>query len=230
MKIRQEIYITVDAVLFGYSRESGISVLLIKRKIEPFIHKWALPGGFVKDDESLEDAVMRELNEEAGVKINYLEQLYTFGKPDRDPRARVVSVVYFGLVKPDSYKPAASSDAEDAAWFSIDQLPKLAFDHKSIIQTALERLRGKITYEPIGFDLLPAKFPFSDLEKLYTTVLGRDLDRRNFKKKVMSLGIVEELDEKAPVASVGRPGNLFKFNRDKYQKLKKDGFSFEMNA
>src|SRR4051812_3834871 len=137
MKIKQDIKLAVDAVVFGYSKEEGVSVLLIKRKIEPFIHQWALPGGFVHNDESLEQAVERELVEETGVKINYLEQLYTFGNTDRDPRMRVVSVVYFGLVKPDSYQLLASTDAEDAAWFNSKKMPKLAFDHKKIIQTAI---------------------------------------------------------------------------------------------
>lgn len=230
MKIKQDIKLTVDAVLFGYTREEGVSVLLIRRKIEPFIHQWALPGGFVMNEESLEEAVYRELKEEAGVKVNYLEQLFTFGAPDRDPRARIVSVVYFGLVKPESFQLKASSDAEDAAWFNIKRIPKLAFDHKKIIQTAIDRLRGKITYEPIGFELLPPKFPFSDLEHLYMTLLDREIDRRNFKRKMMKLDILEELDEKASMASAGRPGNLYKFNKEKYFQLKKQGYSFEMNA
>jgi 8-oxo-dGTP diphosphatase len=230
MNIDQDIKLAVDAVLFGYNREEGVSVLLIKRKIEPYIHQWALPGGFVRNGESLEDAVYRELSEETGVKINYLEQLYTFGDPERDPRMRIVAVVYFGLVKPESYKIAADTDAEDAAWFNMKKLPKLAFDHKKIIQTAIERLRGKITYEPIGFELLPSKFPFSDLENLYMAILDRQIDRRNFKRKITQLAILEELDEKAPSTSAGRPGNLFKFNKEKYFKLKKQGFSFEMNT
>lgn len=228
--INQTIKITVDAVVFGYHRDEGISVLLIKRKLEPFIHQWALPGGFVKNEESLEDAVQRELEEETGAKINYLEQLYTFGQPERDPRARIISVTYFGLVKPGAYRILADTDAEDVAWFNIHKLPKLAFDHKSILKTAVERLRGKITYEPIGFELLDPKFPFSDLEQLYRVILDREIDRRNFKRKIMSLGIVEELEEKAPVTTAGRPGNLYKFNKDKYFKLKKQGFSFEMSA
>jgi len=230
MPIKQNIKLAVDAVLFGYMKEEGVSVLLIKRKIEPFIHQWALPGGFIHNDESLEDAVYRELEEETGVKINYLEQLYTFGDVHRDPRQRVVSIAYFGLVKPESFKLFASTDVEEAKWYNIKNLPKLAFDHKKIIQVAIERLRGKIIYEPIGFELLPAKFPFSDLEYLYSTVLDRPIDRRNFKKKMMKLGIVTELDEKASLSSAGRPGNLFKFNKEEYFRLKKQGFTFEMSA
>ncbi len=229
MKNTQKILVAVDAIVFGYSKENGVSVLLIKRKYDPFKSAWAIPGGFVLNGESLEDAVERELQEETGVKINYLEQLYSFGKPDRDPRQQVLSVAYFGLVKSSEFqKLKASTDAEDAEWFTIKKLPKLAFDHKEILKTAIERLRGKITYQPIGFELLDKKFPFSDLEHLYSTLLDRPIDRRNFKKKVMSLGILEELDEKAKKEGAGRPGNLFRFNKSTYNALLKNGMHFEI--
>ncbi|WP_430967321.1 NUDIX hydrolase [Spongiimicrobium sp. 2-473A-2-J] len=220
------IQLTVDAVVFGY--ESGnISVLLVKRKYKPYEDSWALPGGFVLADETLEQAVERELSEETGVKINYLEQLYTFGGLGRDSRGRVVSVAYFGLVKPNTFKLSASTDAKKAEWFNINSLPKLAFDHRKIVATAIERLQGKITYEPIGFELLEKKFPFSDLEKLYTTLLGREIDRRNFKKKIASLKVLDELDEKVSKGP-GRPGSLFSFNKKRYFQLKKEGIIFEI--
>lgn len=222
----QSIKLSVDAVVFGYE-EGNISVLLIKRKYKPFIGKWAIPGGFVLNEESLEDAVERELYEETGLKINYLEQLYTFGKPDRDPRTRIVSVAYFGLVRPSIYKLYASTDAEQVKWFNIDSLPKLSFDHSEILFTAIERLRSKITYEPIGFELLDKKFPFSDLENLYTTLLGREIDRRNFRKKIMNLNVLDELEEKVSKGS-GRPAKLFQFNKKRYFKLKKEGIIFEI--
>lgn len=229
MKTTQNIHVAVDAIVFGYNKEEGVSILLIKRKYEPFKGKWAIPGGFVKDNESLEDAVERELLEETGVRINYLEQLYTFGKPDRDPRRRILAVAYFGLVKSNQFdKLKASTDAEEAEWFNIKKLPKLAFDHDKILDVAIERLRGKIVYQPIGFELLDKKFPFSDLEHLYSTLLDRPIDRRNFKKKVMSLGILDELDEKVKSNGAGRPGNLFKFNKATYNKLEKDGVHFEI--
>lgn len=229
MEKNKNISVAVDAIVFGYSKEDGVKVLLIKRKYHPFQEHWAIPGGFVEADESLEDAVERELKEETGVKINYLEQLYTFGKPDRDPRKRIISVAYFGLVKSSQFaKLEADSDAEDADWFNIKQLPKLAFDHKKILKVAIDRLRSKIIYQPIGFELLDRKFPFSDLEQLYTTLLDRPIDRRNFKKKVMSLGILDELDEKAKSSKAGRPGNLFKFNKTTYNKLVKEGIHFEI--
>lgn len=223
---KQVIKLSIDAVVFGYE-EGNISVLLIKRKYEPFKGKWAIPGGFVKNDEPLEDAAERELFEETGIKINYLEQLYTFGNPKRDPRNRVVSVAYFGLVRPDAFKIVASTDAEQVQWFNINELPELSFDHKDILETAITRLQGKITYEPIGFELLDKKFPFSDLEKLYTTLLGREIDRRNFRKKIVGLNVLDELDEKVSKGS-GRPANLFKFNQKRYFQLKKEGIVFEI--
>jgi 8-oxo-dGTP diphosphatase len=222
----QSIKLTVDAVVFGYE-EGKITVLLIKRKYEPFKNKWAIPGGFIQNDESLEQAVERELYEETGVKINYLEQLYTFGEQKRDPRGRIVSIAYFGLVRPTAFKLFASTDAEDAQWFSIDELPELSFDHKEILELAIKRLQGKITYEPIGFELLDKKFPFSDLEKLYSTLLGRKVDRRNFRKKIVGLNVLDELDEKVSKGS-GRPANLFQFNQKRYFQLKKEGIIFEI--
>ncbi len=224
--MKNKIQLTVDAVVFGY--ESGnISVLLVRRKYKPYKDAWALPGGFVLEKENLEEAVQRELSEETGVKINYLEQLYTFGDVGRDPRCRVVSVAYFGLVKPNAFKLSASTDAKEAQWFNIQKLPKLAFDHKKILKIAIERLQSKITYEPIGFELLDKKFPFSDLEKLYTTLLNRDIDRRNFKKKITSLKVLDELDEKVSFGP-GRPASLFSFNKKRYFQLKKEGIIFEI--
>lgn len=224
--MKNNINLTVDAVVFGYD-SGNISVLLVKRKYEPFKDGWALPGGFVLENENLEEAVQRELVEETGVKINYLEQLYTFGDLERDPRGRVVSIAYFGLVKPNAFNLRASTDAEEAEWFNIKKLPKLAFDHKKILKIAIERLQGKITYEPIGFELLDKKFPFSDLEKLYTTLLDRQIDRRNFKKKITSLKVLDELDEKISIGR-GRPASLFSFNKKRYFQLKKEGIIFEI--
>ncbi|MCE3227036.1 MAG: hydrolase [Bacteroidetes bacterium] len=219
--------ITVDAVVFGYKPDEGISVLLIKRKKDPFKGTWAIPGGFVEVDESLEHAVSRELKEETGIEVNYLEQLYTFGEPKRDPRKRIVSVAYYALVKPDIYEVHAADDAEGAEWFNIEKLPKLAFDHKYILEMAIFRLRNKISYEPVGFELLDKHFPFSELHKLYETLYGKEIDRRNFKKKFLSLGILKELKEKNS-GGKGRPGLLYQFDKDKYFQLKKKGIVFEI--
>ena len=223
------IKIAVDAIVFGYSKAEGVSVLLIKRKYPPYKDSWAIPGGFILEDESLEDAVKRELLEETGIEVNYLEQLYTFGAPKRDPRQRIISIAYFALVKSSRFQQLkASSDAKEAGWFSITKLPLLAFDHKQILQTAIERVRAKIRYQPIGFELLDKKFPFADLEKLYTALLDRDIDRRNFTKKILSLGLLEDTGELAAVTGAGRPSKIYQFNKKRYEQLLKEGIFFEV--
>jgi len=224
-----DIKVTVDAIVFGYSKIEGVSVLLVQRKYEPFKNYWALPGGFVEADESLEDAVRRELNEETGIKVNYLEQLYTFGDPGRDPRQRIISIAHFALVNSSKFQQLkANTDAENAKWFNIQSLPKLAFDHQKILQTAIERMRAKIRYQPIGFELLDKEFPFSDLEKLYIALLGRAIDRRNFSKKVLGSGVLEETNEYAKQEGKGRPSKIFRFNKKRYKELLKNGVDFEI--
>ena len=158
--------LTVDCVVFGLDEED-LKILLIQRGLEPFKDRWALPGGFVTVGEDIENAARRELKEETGLDNIYLEQLYTFGKPDRDPQEHVVTVAYYALVNLLDHKVKASTDANDAAWFCIDDIPALAFDHEIILQTAHERLRGKIRYQPIGFELLPEKFPLRMLQDMY---------------------------------------------------------------
>jgi 8-oxo-dGTP diphosphatase len=223
------IRVAADAIVFGYSKSDGVSVLLIQRKYEPFKDKWAIPGGFVLEDESLEEAVRRELLEETGVEMNYLEQLYTFGDPARDPRERVISVAYFGLVKTSLYRELkASTDASNAKWFSIKKLPVLAFDHQELLKTAIERLRAKVRYQPIGFELLDKKFPFSDLEKLYETLLDKAINRRNFSKKILSFDFLEETGELSKSTGKGRPSKMYRFNQKRYKELVKEGFNFEI--
>ncbi len=224
----QKIKIAVDAIVFGY-RNNCLYVLLIKQKYGPLKNTWVLPGGFVKSDEALSDAVKRELKEEAGIEVNYLEQLYTFGDDiHRDPRFRVVSVAYFALADPAKFDLRADTDAEDAQWFPLSDIPKLGYDHASIIQVAHQRLKSKLSYQPIGFDLLEKEFLFSELENLYCTILESDIDRRNFRKKILSFGIVDET-AKMSAQSAGRPGKLFRFNKKKYNALERNGFHFEIN-
>lgn len=209
--------LTVDCVVFGLDLdEENLKLLLIKRKLDPHRGMWALPGGFVNMEESLEAAALRELEEETGMKDIFLEQLFTFGKPDRDPRGRVISVAYYALVKLGMQELKADTDAADAAWFALDDLPKLAFDHDTIIDQAITRLKGKISYQPIGFELLPEKFTLTQLQKLYEIVLDQTIDKRNFRKKILAMDILEELDEiEKDVAH--RAARLYRFDRKKYE-------------
>lgn len=218
--------LTVDCVVFGLDDES-LKVLLVRRGGEPFKGAWALPGGFVAADETLERAARRELEEETGVKLEYLEQLYTFGAPDRDPRERVVTVAHFALVRLLDHSVQASTDASDAAWFAIDDLPRLAFDHGRILAVGRQRLRGKIRYEPIGFDLLPKKFTLGQAQRLFEIALGRTLDKRNFRKKLLALDILTELDEvQQDVAH--RAARLYRFDERKYRKKRREGYRLEI--
>ncbi len=218
--------LTVDCVVFGFD-EGDLKLLLIQRDLEPFEGKWALPGGFVRVEESLEEAARRELQEETGVSKVYLEQLFTFGQPDRDPRERVVTVAYYALVKLSGHSVKAATDARNAAWFDVCDLPRLAFDHDDIIEAALLRLKGKVQYEPIGFELLPPKFTLTQLQHLYETILETPLDKRNFRKKILSMDLLLETDEiEQDVAH--RAARLYRFDEAKYKQLKKKGFNFQL--
>lgn len=218
--------LTVDCVVFGFD-DGDLKVLLIERALSPFKGSWALPGGFVRVDETLDEAARRELQEEAGLQEVFLEQLYTFGKVDRDPRERVVSVAYYALVKMADFSTKAATDAADARWFPISKVPKLAFDHAEILAAALARLKGKVRYQPIGFELLPPKFTLSQLQHLYEVVLETELDKRNFRKKVLSFGLLVPLKE-TQMAGRHRPAQLFRFDTDKYEKLSKRGLFFQV--
>jgi len=215
--------LTVDCVVFGYSSSNAnLQVLLIQRGIEPYKGAWALPGGFVNMDEDLETAAKRELQEETGVCNVFLEQLFTFSAPQRDPRGRVVSVAYYALIPLDSVQPKAADDADNVAWYNVNKLPPLAFDHSLIMDTALRRLRAKVRYQPIGFELLPPKFPLSALRILYQSILNLDkpLEKRNFRKKILKLGILNPLDEyQQGVAH--RAARLYSFDKQKYEQLQK---------
>jgi 8-oxo-dGTP diphosphatase len=218
--------LTVDCVVFAVD-DDALKVLLIERAQPPFRGSWALPGGFVEMDETLEEAARRELHEETGLADVFLEQLFTFGEPDRDPRERVVSVAYYALVKRSEHSAHAASDAKETAWFAVSKLPTLAFDHSRIVALGLERVRNKVRYEPIGFELLPKKFTLSQLQALYELVLERPLDKRNFRKRVLAMELLIETDEmQRDVAH--RAARLYRFDERKYRKLKKSGFNFEL--
>lgn len=219
--------LTVDCVVFGFdSSQAELQVLLIRRGLAPFKDRWALPGGFVRVEETLDEAARRELAEETNLSAVFLEQLYTFGTVDRDPRERVVSVAYYALTKPADHT-AAATDAAEARWFSVSAIPPLAFDHATILDTALNRLRGKLRYEPIGFELLPPKFTLTQLQLLYESVLGAPLDKRNFRKKVLSHDLLVPLKE-THREGTHRPAQLFRFDPVRYERLKKKGFLFEI--
>jgi ADP-ribose pyrophosphatase YjhB (NUDIX family) len=203
--------VTVDLVIFTIA-EDDLKVLLIRRGQEPFKGRWALPGGFVEIDESLERAAARELKEEVGVTNVYLEQLYTFGEPKRDPRGRVISVSYFALVDAERQRIVASSDAAEAQWRSVFDAPKLAFDHARILDTAVWRLRNKIEWTTVGYELLPKKFTLSELQRVYEIILQRPVDKRNFRKKILAQGQIIELNEtRSDVAH--RPARLYSFRK-----------------
>ncbi|MHB8882953.1 MAG: NUDIX hydrolase [Thermodesulfovibrionales bacterium] len=218
--------LAVDCVVFGLD-EADLKILLIQRGLPPFEGKWALPGGFVQMDETLEEAAKRELKEETGIQNLFLEQLYTFGAVDRDPRERVVSVAYYALVNLRDHKLMAATDARDAAWFSVDDLPPLAFDHTEISGVALKRLKGKVVYEPIGFELLPEKFTLTQLQQMYEKILERPIDKRNFRKKILGMDLLHELDE-VQVDVSHRAARLYRFDEKKYRKLRQRGFVFEI--
>ncbi len=217
--------VAVDCVIFGLDK-TDLKVLLIQRGGEPYIHQWAFPGGFVEMDESLETAALRELEEETGVKNVFFEQLFTFGNPERDPRGRVISVSYFALVNLEDHPVQAASDAENAAWFPFDKLPELAFDHEKIMETAFNRLRSKVRYQPLGFELLPEQFTLAQLQELYEKILSTTLNKRNFRTKILKMSILKEVGRQENVAH--RPATLYSFDHEQYEKLTKEGFNFEI--
>lgn len=220
--------VTVDSVVFGLDLiEKKLKILLIKRDLEPFKGQWAIPGGFVQMDESLEEAAERELVEETGLKNIYMEQLYTYGDIGRDPRDRIITVAYFALVKMNNLVPIADTDASDAAWFEVTDLPELAFDHDIILDNAIQRLKGKVRYQPLGFELLPNNFTLTQLQNLYEIVLDSKLDKRNFRKKILAMDLLIDTGEiEQNVAH--RAAKIYKFNKVRYQQLEKKGFNFEI--
>lgn len=210
--------VTVDVVIFSLV-DNDLQVLLVKRKYPPFAGIWAIPGGFVRMEESLEDAAMRELAEETGVTDVYIEQLYTFGDPDRDPRTRVITVAYFALVPHDAIRPRPGDDAAETAWYSMFDLPRLAFDHEDILAYALQRLRYKLEYTAVGFELLPDVFTLSELQHAYEIILGEQLDKRNFRRKILSSDVLEEIGHKKKDGE-GRPAMLYRYRKDAIAEVK----------
>ena len=219
---RHAIAVSVDCLVFGYD-EGQLRVLLIQRRKPPFAGGWAIPGGFVEDRETLRQAAERELAEETGLHKVFLEELQVFDAVDRDPRGRVLSVAFLALVKPAGSRPIASSDAARAAWFLLDELPELAFDHRTILARGLDRLRADLLRRPLGLELLPRKFTLGQLQRLYEAILGRAFDVSNFRKKILGLGMLRPTqDYETDVAH--RAARLYTFDLASYRALMASGF------
>ena len=215
--------VTTDCVIFGFDG-SELQVLLIERGIEPFKGKWAFPGGFLNMDETAGEGALRELKEETGLENAYIEQFNTYSDPGRDPRERVITIAHYALVRIQEVK--GGDDAAKAQWFPIDEVPQLAFDHDKILRDAMRKLRERIHFEPIGFELLPEKFTMKDRQILYESILDVKFDRRNFAKKMMHYELVNQLDETVrPTAK--RDALLYSFNKENYELFKKKGFQLE---
>ncbi len=203
--------VTVDVVIFSVM-EGQLKVLLIKRKNWPFEGTWAIPGGFVDIDEPLEDAAARELHEETGVGGVYLEQFYTFGQPDRDPRTRVITVAYLALLDAGQLQPRAADDAADVGWFSVHDPPPLAFDHADILKRALQRLRHKLESTALGSVFMPGEFTLSELRRAYERISNKKLDGRRFRRRILTADILEETGMRR--GGGRRAAKLYRFKKD----------------
>ncbi|HXH49187.1 MAG TPA: NUDIX domain-containing protein [Terriglobia bacterium] len=219
----ENLRLTVDIVIFTVVG-GVLKALLVKRGVPPYEGQYAIPGGFIRGGESLENAARRELYEETGVRNVFLEQLYTFGDPKRDPRGRVITVAYYALITSEKLQVVAGADAAAALWFALSDLPRLAFDHKAILDYALERLRNKLEYTTVGFQLLPPKFTLVELQTMYEAILGRRLDKRNFRRKISLLGILTPLKERQRTGR--KPAQLFSLSTSRFEKLKDRGILF----
>ena len=218
--------VTVDNVIFGY-QNGQMSLLLLNRKVEPFANTWTLPGGFLHIDETFVEASQRILTDKTGISDVFLEQLFTFDTPERDPRGRVLSVSYFALVNPTKYEIMAGDAANDVQWFDWKKLPPLGFDHALIVEKAVNRLKTKVLWQPIGFELLDTRFTIPELHTLYETILGKTFERRNFYKRFMELDILRKVDTRRD-GGRKRPADLFEFDEDKYKALIDSGLAFKI--
>jgi 8-oxo-dGTP diphosphatase len=227
--------VTVDCVVFGVADHlKEMHVLLIRRGSDPFQGLWALPGGFVETSdtgnqgESLDEAAQRELSEETGAQVGFLEQLGTYGTPGRDPRGRVISVAYYALVRLEDHPVKGGDDAAEAKWWPIEKALQMykAFDHDKILKDAWARLQAKVRYAPIGFNLLPPKFSLTELQSLYELILNRTLDKRNFRKRILAMGILKEAGVQVGVPH--RRATLYRFDSVAYERAVREGFNFEI--
>jgi len=219
----------VDCIIFGYDiLEKGIKLLLIKRSFEPAKGKWSLAGGFVREKESLDEAASRILYQLTGLRDVYMEQSYTYGEIERDPGARVISTSYSALIKIQDIDRKLK-ELNGAQWQSLARLPQLIFDHRDMVNRALNELQMQIKVKPVGFALLPEKFTLVQLQDLYEAIYQRNIDKRNFRKKILSMNILEKLDEKERETSK-KGAFYYKFNEERYKIYKKQGFDFSLDV
>ncbi len=209
-------FVAIDSIIFGFD-QGRLKLLLIKRKMPPMEGQWSLMGGFVGSHESVDDAAYRILENLTGLKSIFLEQLYAYGDLDRDSAGRVISVAYYALINIDNYDEELGRKY-GAEWFTMDEIPSLVFDHSTMVQKAIRRLKRKTIIQPIGFELLPPKFTLTQLQQLYEAIHQKEIDKRNFRKKILSMGVLNKLDEKDKESSK-RGAFLYKFNKEKYDYL-----------
>ncbi|MDR5590688.1 NUDIX hydrolase [Christiangramia sp. SM2212] len=224
-QVKEKMYVATDCIIFGF-HQGKLKLLVFKRKLEPLQGEWSLIGSFVQLDEDLEVAGQRVLKETTGLEDVFMQQLKTYGRKDRDPGYRCISIAQYALIRIDEYDEKLVEE-HGARWYEIDDLPVLILDHNEMVQDALLQLKHNARYKPIGFELLPEKFTIPQLQSLYEAIYQRELDARNFRKKVLSLNVIEKLDEKDKTTSK-RGAFLYKFNYDNYQKLLKSGYNFEI--
>jgi len=217
---------SVDNIIFGFD-EGDLKVLLIKRGAEPYNGMWALPGDLVYPNEDLDDAAARVLEELTGLRDVYLEQVNTFGAVNRHPLGRVITVAYYSLIRINKYKVTPASFAHKAHWHSIAEVLDLAFDHNEILQACYQRLKQQVRTRPLGFELLPPKFTLTELQHLYEAILETELDKRNFRKKILSMDLLIDLEE-TQEGVAHRPAKLYQFDSERYEMLKQEGLHLEL--
>ncbi len=218
--------VSVDNLIFG-CRDGVLEIFLIQHAHGPASGKWGLPGDWIKDGESLEEAALRTLSTRTGITDIFLEQLHTFSSIDRHPEERVITTAYYTLIRPQDFATMAGSHELDARWFPVNQLPPLMYDHQHILQRGLLRLRQKVRHEPIGFNLLPAKFTLAELQKIYEAVLNIKLNKPNFRRKMLNMNLLIDCLEKQ-TGQAHRAASLYRFDQSIYNDLKTRGFVFEL--
>jgi len=222
-----KILVAVDAIIFGFNEnEHDLKLLLLKRNFEPEKGKWSLMGGFVATEESLDSSAKRIVSQLTGLDDVYMEQLFAFGDIGRDAGGRIISVAYFSLIKINDHDSELVKK-HGASWISLTQLPQLIFDHQDMVKKALRKLRIRARTQPIGFELLPKKFTVPQLQRLYEAIYQVPFDKRNFRRKLLAMGLLEKLNEKEKETSK-KGAFYYQFNQKKYEELLEKGFNFDL--